>query len=155
MAQRSRTTGLRKKAATKSGRKSSVKIGAKATADKRAKPAGKKVTSKEASAKRASGKAAGEPRTPQNTYEGKNVIRIKGFRKEQFNLDRPLKGNSLLLNQLEHFQKMEQRYPEHLRTGIALDKVKTEGQASEYIRRVTLLIQSPFHKEAERKVKKA
>lgn len=147
MAQRSKTSGGRKKAPTKSGVTRAPNQGTR-VGNTRTKPVAKKLAPRTASAKNAPRKTAGKPRTGQNASEA-NVVRIKGFRKRQFNSDRPVKANSLLLNQLKHFQEMEQRYPEHLRTGTAVDEIKTEGQAGEYIRRVTLLIQSPFHKEEE------
>jgi hypothetical protein len=57
----------------------------------------------------------------------KRVVEIPHPDPSSFNKDRPLIKNTLLLNQVKHFQEVE-------RTRM------TEGQASEYIQRMTALL---------------
>jgi hypothetical protein len=57
----------------------------------------------------------------------KRVIAVAPPDPNSFNPDRPLVKNTLLLHQVEHFQKVERER-------------MTEGQASAYIRRMTKLL---------------
>jgi hypothetical protein len=57
----------------------------------------------------------------------KRIVQIPQPDPGSFNKDRPLIKNTLLLNQVKHFQEVE-------RTRM------TEGQASEYIQRMTSLL---------------
>ena len=50
---------------------------------------------------------------------------------------RPLEKNQLIHAQVKHFHEVETQLPEHLRTGMDVATIKTEGQASQYIRKVT------------------
>jgi hypothetical protein len=54
--------------------------------------------------------------------------------------NRPLHKNQLILKQVEHFHQVEKNLPEHLRTDTDIQDVKTEGEAAEYIARVTKAI---------------
>jgi len=54
------------------------------------------------------------------------------------NPDRPISG--LLKNQIEHMQRAEFRLPAKDQTNIYINKIKTEGEAAEYIRQVTARI---------------
>ncbi len=54
-----------------------------------------------------------------------------------FNPHRPLAKNLLLLHQVEHFQAMEKKLPPEQQTGVDPKTIKTEGDASEYIRKMT------------------
>jgi hypothetical protein len=45
--------------------------------------------------------------------------------------------SALLKNQILHLQEAELRFPAHRQTNIYINDIKTEGQASEYIRQVT------------------
>jgi hypothetical protein len=69
-----------------------------------------------------------------------NVIRVPKPSGKSFNPNRPLEGNLLLRNQVEHFRKRELELPAEQHTGIDLKKVKTEGQAAEYIRKLMTVL---------------
>jgi hypothetical protein len=58
--------------------------------------------------------------------------------KKALNLDRPV--SNLLRNQLEHLQRAEFRLPIKQQTNIYINAIKTEGEAADYIRRVTKAI---------------
>lgn len=57
----------------------------------------------------------------------KKIIQVQHPEQGSFNPDRPLIRNTLLLNRVKHFQEIERAS-------------MTEGQASEYIRRMTALL---------------
>ena len=57
----------------------------------------------------------------------KRIVQIPQPHSGSFNKDRPLIKNTLLLNQVKHFQEVER-------------KRMTESQASEYIQRMTALL---------------
>jgi hypothetical protein len=57
----------------------------------------------------------------------KRIIEVPHPAAGSFNPDRPLSKNTLLLNQVKHFQQIERHH-------------MTEGQASEYIQRVTQML---------------
>ena len=57
----------------------------------------------------------------------KRIIPVPQPAPGSFNKDRPLMKNTLLLNQVMHFQKVERER-------------MTEGQASEYIQRMTAIL---------------
>ncbi len=54
------------------------------------------------------------------------------------NTNRPL--SKLLRNQIEHLQEAEFRLPIKQQTNIYINAIKTEGEAADYIRRVTSAI---------------
>jgi hypothetical protein len=58
----------------------------------------------------------------------------------EYNPNRPLSKNTLLLNQVNHFYQAEQKLPAEQRTGIAPEAILTEGQAADYIRKVTAIL---------------
>jgi hypothetical protein len=66
-----------------------------------------------------------------------NVIRVPKPGRSSFNPSRPLAKNTLLRNQIEHFHKLEQKLPPERRTGVDFASIQTEGQASEYVRKMT------------------
>ena len=68
------------------------------------------------------------------------IIHIPRPEKGSFNRHRTLAKNTLLLNQVRHFQMVEKTLPPEKQTGIAPDSVKTEGEASEYIRKMTAIL---------------
>jgi hypothetical protein len=55
--------------------------------------------------------------------------------KSAMNPDRPV--SKLLRNQVEHLQRAEFRLPLKQQTNIYINAIKTEGEAADYIRRVT------------------
>lgn len=66
-----------------------------------------------------------------------NVIKVPKPGKSAYHPDRPLEKNLLIHAQVRHFKEAEAQLPEHQQTGIDINSIKTEGQASHYIRRVT------------------
>jgi hypothetical protein len=69
-----------------------------------------------------------------------NVIRVPKPRRESYNPNRPLEKNTLLLNQVRHFHHAERHLPAEQQTGIDINLIKTEGEASAYIRKVTAIL---------------
>lgn len=67
-----------------------------------------------------------------------NAVRVPKPAKSSYNAKRALKRNALLENQVMHFHKIEEELPARQRSGVALDDIKTEGQAADYIKQVTL-----------------
>jgi hypothetical protein len=65
------------------------------------------------------------------------VIKVPKPAGTAYDPHRPLEKNLLIHAQVKHFQHAEERLPEHLRTGVDTAAIKTEGQASHYIRKVT------------------
>jgi len=63
------------------------------------------------------------------------VIPVPKPPKSAMKLNRPV--NTLLRNQLQHLQEAEFRLPLKLQTNVYINAIKTEGEAAEYIRRVT------------------
>jgi len=64
------------------------------------------------------------------------------------NPDRPV--NTLLKAQIQHLHEAERNLPPRHRTDIYINAIKTEGEAAEYIRRVTTAIHKA-HEEAAAK----
>jgi hypothetical protein len=69
-----------------------------------------------------------------------NVVQVPKPSKSAYNPNRPLEKNQLIKAQVKHFREAEARLPEHLRTGINAAEIRTEGEASQYIRLVTKAI---------------
>jgi hypothetical protein len=63
------------------------------------------------------------------------VIKVPRPPKSAFDKNRPV--SALLKNQMEHMQTAEFRLPARQQTNIYVNKIKTEGEAAEYIRQVT------------------
>src|SRR5258708_2824522 len=55
--------------------------------------------------------------------------------KGSFNKDRRI--SDLVKSQLSHMHEAERKLPPHHQTGQKIESIKTEGQASEYIRQIT------------------
>jgi hypothetical protein len=49
----------------------------------------------------------------------------------------------LLQSQVKHFRDLEKDLPPERQTGIPIDSITTEGQAAEYIRRMTVQLHRP------------
>lgn len=60
------------------------------------------------------------------------------------------RASSLLLTQAEHMHSAEKRLPHRYRTEIYVNAIKTEGEAAEYIARVTAAI-NRAHGDAEKR----
>jgi hypothetical protein len=69
-----------------------------------------------------------------------NVILVPKPSTSAFNPHRLLAKNTLLLNQVEHFHKLELEFAPEKRTGVDFESIKTEGQAGEYIRKMTEIL---------------
>ncbi len=79
-----------------------------------------------------------------------NIVRIPKPSKDSFNPNRPLAGNTLLLNQLKHIHKRELEFPPEQRTGVDFASIKTEGQAADYIRRLASVLHPQVKKSGGR-----
>jgi hypothetical protein len=66
-----------------------------------------------------------------------NVVQVPKPSASSFNKNRPLAKNTLILNQVRHFREVEKTLPADQQTGIDVDAIQTEGQAAEYIRKLT------------------
>lgn len=63
------------------------------------------------------------------------VIKVPRPPQSAVDKDRPM--SALLRSQIEHLQEAEFRLPAKHQTNIYINAVKTEGEAADYIRRVT------------------
>ena len=79
-----------------------------------------------------------------------NVILVPKPARSYFNPNRPVTKNTLLKNQIEQIHKLEQNIPSGRQTGEEFDSIKTEGQASEYIRKMTGLLNPQVAKRGGR-----
>src|SRR5437763_245392 len=75
-----------------------------------------------------------------------DVIPVPRPSKKAMNPNRPVSG--LLLTQIQHLQHAERRLPLKYRSSIYTHAIRTEGEASEYIREVTEAIHQA-HADAE------
>jgi hypothetical protein len=66
-----------------------------------------------------------------------NVVRVPKPGRGAYNPNRSLEKNLLIKSQVEHFYEADQKLPLEFQTGIEVATIRTEGQASAYIRRVT------------------
>ena len=69
-----------------------------------------------------------------------NHVRVPKPAHTSFNKARLLKSNTLLKNQVDHFHELEGRLLAELQTGIQYEAVVTEGDAAEYIRKMTTIL---------------
>jgi hypothetical protein len=69
-----------------------------------------------------------------------NVIRVPRPARTSFDKNRPLAKNTLILNQVNHFRKIEEKLSPDQQTGINPASITTEGQAAEYIRAMTRVL---------------
>jgi hypothetical protein len=63
--------------------------------------------------------------------------------------------NALLQAQMQHLQDAELKLPARLQTNIYVNAIKTEGEAGEYIRRVTEAIHQAHDTAAEKRTRPA
>ena len=66
------------------------------------------------------------------------MIDVPKVEKKAYNPDRPISG--LIHMQLVHLSTAEQTLPPKQRTGINIAMLHTEGQAAEYIQKVTAML---------------
>jgi hypothetical protein len=74
------------------------------------------------------------------------VIRVPKPARSSYQPHRPLARNLLLQNHVKQFHEMERQLPPEQQTGIAVHAIETEGQAAEYIRRMTEKLHRPSGK---------
>lgn len=79
-----------------------------------------------------------------------NHVRVPKPSANSFNKDRPISKNALLENQVKHFHELEKTLLEQLQTGIRFEDVRTEGDAAEYIRRMTAILHPHLAAGAEK-----
>ena len=79
-----------------------------------------------------------------------NIVRVPKPAPGSFNPKRLVSKNSLLINQIEHFRKLEKEMPPARQTGIDFASIKTEGEASEYIRKMTAILHPQVAKSGGR-----
>ena len=63
------------------------------------------------------------------------IIKVPKPPRSAFDKNRPV--SALLKNQIVHLHEAELRLPARQQTNIYINKIKTEGEAAEYIRQVT------------------
>jgi hypothetical protein len=80
-----------------------------------------------------------------------DVIPVPRPSKNAMNPDRP--ANALLLSQVEHFRKAERDLPLRYRSDIYVKAIKTEREASRYIREVTEAIHQAHEDAAAERAK--
>lgn len=79
-----------------------------------------------------------------------NVIKVPKPSPSAFHPDRPLDRNLLVQSQVAHFREAELQLPGYLRTGVDMASIKTEGDASRYIRQVTRAIHQSGGRQPEK-----
>jgi hypothetical protein len=75
-----------------------------------------------------------------------NVVTVPKPSRTAYNPARPLEKNQLIQAQVRHFREADRQLPPELQSGVDITAIKTEGEASQYIRSVTRAI----HKAGER-----
>jgi hypothetical protein len=71
------------------------------------------------------------------------VIRVPKPARSSYQPQRLLSKNTLLENQVKRFRELEKDLPPEHQTSILFDSIHTEGQAAEYIRRMTERLHRP------------
>ncbi len=79
-----------------------------------------------------------------------NIVRVPKPAPGSFNPKRLVSKNSLLINQIEHFRKLEKEMPLARQTGVDFASIETEGEASEYIRKMTAILHPQVAKSGGR-----
>src|SRR5690349_17938035 len=77
------------------------------------------------------------------------VIAVPRPALSSYDPSRPLDKNQLIKSQVHHFHEVDKHLPDEYRTGISPHQIQTEGEASEYIRKVT----ERLHELGERREK--
>ena len=68
------------------------------------------------------------------------LIKVPKPPRSSFNPNRPLSKNTLLENQVKHFQEVEDKLPLEERSGILHEAILTEAHASEYVQKMTAIL---------------
>jgi hypothetical protein len=66
-----------------------------------------------------------------------NFIPVPKPKAGAYRPDRPLSRNALVEAQLKHFEEANAQLPQELRIATDIGSIKTEGEASVFIRKVT------------------
>ena len=69
-----------------------------------------------------------------------NHVHVPKPSPSSFNRQRLVTKNTLLENQIKHFHALEQSMLQQLQIGCRFEDVRTEGEAAEYIRRITAIL---------------
>ena len=69
-----------------------------------------------------------------------NVVIVPRPARGSYNPKRLLAKNTLLQNQVNHFRGLEKALPADQQTGHDPQKIRTEGEAAEYLRKMTALL---------------
>jgi hypothetical protein len=80
--------------------------------------------------------------------EDSNVVEVPKPARGSYNPKRPLSKNTLLQNQVNHFRALEKALPASEQTGHDPQKIRTEGEAAEYLRKMTALLHPQGKKTA-------
>lgn len=88
-------------------------------------------------AKKSVNKSSKPLKKPKKSPAASNVIEVPKPAPGSYDPSRPLSKNTLLLHQVRHFQQVEQSLPESERTGHDPASITTEGQAADYLRKMT------------------
>lgn len=80
------------------------------------------------------------------------VIHVPRPKRSAMNPDRPV--NALLQAQVEHLQHAERRLPLHYRSAIYTHAIRTEGEAAEYIQKITEAIHQAHADAAAKRTKR-
>ncbi len=98
----------------------------------------KKVVKKKVAAKKTVTKKRAAASRKKAVALPENAVRVPRPIKKSFNPKRPLHRNLLLANQVMHFHEVEKELPPRQRSGLSLEDIRTEGQAADFIKHVTL-----------------
>jgi hypothetical protein len=79
------------------------------------------------------------------------VIHVPRPKRSAMNPDRPV--NALLQAQIQHLQHAEQRLPLRYRSAIYAHAIQTEGEAAEYIQKITKAIHQAHADAAAKRTK--
>jgi hypothetical protein len=66
-----------------------------------------------------------------------NIIHLPKLNAKAYDPDRPLSRNLLIQAQVRHFAEANKQLPDELKVRTPILLIRTEGQASQYIRKVT------------------
>lgn len=77
------------------------------------------------------------PKVKAAKVKAPKVIKVPKPARTAYDPNRPLEKNLLIHAQVKHFKEAESQLPEHLQTGVDVTTIRTEGEASHYIRKVT------------------
>jgi hypothetical protein len=78
--------------------------------------------------------------TPNKSSDQPAVVEVPKPAEGSYDPTRPLSKNTLLQHQVRHFQLLEQTLPRDRRSGHDHTKIVTEGDAAEYLRKMTALL---------------